>query len=113
VVQAAWKIDRKARFLACWVVLISTVIHEHQELLTWSGRAIVEGKKGAIPEHLPPILQRLNMHPEEYLAYIRKPRSGFAHALGALDKLKEYAEYFEKAFVKGQTAAAALFSPGR
>jgi len=40
---------------------------------------------------------------------MRKPKSGFAHAL---DKLKDYAVHFEKAFVKGQTAAAALFSSG-
>ena len=83
------------------------------ELVDWSGRAIVEGKKGFIPEQLPPILQRLNMRPEQYLAYVRKPKFGFANALGALDKLKACAEHFEKAFLKGQTAAAALFSPGR
>jgi len=82
---------------------------DYLELVDWSGRAIVEGKKGSIPEHLPPILQRLNMRPEQYLNYIRKPKFGFANALGALDKLKEYAEHFGKAFTKGQTAAAALF----
>src|SRR6056297_4192293 len=86
---------------------------DYLELVDWSGRAIVEGKKGSIPDHLPPILQRLNMKPEQYLAYVRKPKFGFVHALGALDKLKAYAEHFEKAFMKGQTAAAALFSPGR
>lgn len=85
---------------------------DYLELVDWSGRAIVEGKKGFIPEQLPPILQRLNMRPEQYLAYIRKPKSGFTNALGALDKIKACAEYFEKAFLKGQTAAAALFSPG-
>ncbi|MBS3745244.1 MAG: transposase [Wenzhouxiangellaceae bacterium] len=86
---------------------------DYLELVDWSGRAIAEAKKGAIPERLPPILKRLNMRPEQYLAYIRKPKFGFANALGALDKLKAYAEHFEKAFMKGQTAAAALFSPGR
>lgn len=86
---------------------------DYLELVDWSGRAIVEGKNGAIPDHLPPILQRLNMRPEQYLAYIRKPKFRFANALGALDKLKAYAEHFEKAFLKGQTAAAAIFSPGR
>jgi len=85
---------------------------DYLELVDWSGRAIVEGKKGFIPEQLPPLLQRLNMRPDQYLAYIRKPKSGFANALGALDKIKACAEYFEKAFLKGQTAAAALFSPG-
>jgi len=85
---------------------------DYLELVDWSGRAIVEGKKRSIPEHFPPILQRLSLKPEQYLAYVRKPRSGFPNALGALDKLKEYARHFEKAFLKGQTAAAALFSPG-
>lgn len=86
---------------------------DYLALVDWSGRAILEGKKGAIPDHLPPILQRLNMRPEQYLAYIRKPKFGFANALGALDKLKEYAQHFGKTFMKGQTAAAALFSPGQ
>jgi REP element-mobilizing transposase RayT len=85
---------------------------DYLELVDWSGRAIVEGKKGSIPEHFPPILKRLSMEPKQYLAYVRKPRPGFANALGALDKLREYARHFEKAFVKGQTAAAAMFSPG-
>ena len=72
---------------------------DYLELVDWSGRAIVEGKKGFIPEQLPPILQRLNMRPEQYLAYVRKPKYGFANALGALDKLKACAEHFEKAFL--------------
>ena len=86
---------------------------DYLELVDWSGRAIVEGKKGFISEQLPPILQRLKMQPEQYLAYVRKPKYGFANALGALDKIKACADHFEKAFLKGQTAAAALFSPGR
>ena len=86
---------------------------DYLDLVDWSGRAIVEGKKGFISEQLPPILQRLNMQPEQYLAYVRKPKFGFANALGALDKIKACAEHFEKTFLKGQTAAAALFSPGR
>ena len=86
---------------------------DYLELVDWSGRAIVAGKKGAIPDGLPPILERLSMRPEQYLAYIRKPKFGFANALGALEKLKAYAGYFEKTFLKGQNAAAALFSPGR
>ena len=85
---------------------------DYLELVDWSGRAIVEGKKGSIPQHFPPILQRLSLKPEQYLAYVRKPRSRFANALGAVEKLKEYARHFEKAFLKGQAAAAALFSPG-
>ena len=92
---------------------ISYSTTDYLKLVDWSGRAIVEGKKGFIQEHLPPILQRSNMRPGQYLAYVRKPKYGFANALGALNKLKACAEDFDKVFLKGQTAAAALFSPGR
>lgn len=74
---------------------------DYLELVDWSGRAIVEGKKGSIPDQLPPILQRLSMHPEQYLKYIRKPKFGFANALGALHTLKRCAEHFGKALLKG------------
>ena len=53
------------------------------------------------------------MNPDQYLTFVRKPKSGFANSLGALDKLKEFARHFDKRFLRGQTAAAALFSPGR
>ena len=65
------------------------------------------------PISSPPILQRLKMNPDQYLTFVRKPKSGFANSLGALDKLKEFARHFDKRFLRGQTAAAALFSPGR
>ena len=86
---------------------------DYLELVDWSGRAIIEGKKGSIPDHLPPILQRLSINPGQYLNFIRKPGSGLLTVLGALDKIRECAAHFEKAFLKGQTKAAALFSPGR
>jgi len=72
---------------------------DYLELVDWSGRAIIEGKKGFVPAHPPPILQRLKLDPAQYLNYVKKPRFGFANALGALVKLKAYVEQFEKAFL--------------
>jgi len=92
---------------------IPSSTEDYLELVDWSGRAIIQGKSGSIPGQLPPILQRLDMSPDKYLAFVRKSKSGFANALGALDKLKEFARHFDKRFLRGQTAAAALFSPGR
>jgi len=69
-----------------------------------------------MPEELPPTLQRLKKQLEQleqYLAYIREPKFGFANAVGAADKLKEYAEHFEQTFLKGQTAVAAMLSATR
>jgi hypothetical protein len=53
------------------------------------------------------------MSPDNYLAFVQKPKPGFANGLGALYKLKEFARYFDKAFLRGQTAAAELYPPGR
>ena len=43
-------------------------------LVDWSGRVIAEGKKGFIPGQLPRTLTRLNMRPEQYMVYVRKPK---------------------------------------
>ena len=34
-------------------------VRDYLELVDWSGRAVIEGKRGSIPDNLPPILQRL------------------------------------------------------
>ena len=59
---------------------------DYLELVDWSSRSIIEGKKGSIPDHLPPILQRLSINPGQYLNFIRKPGSGLLTVLGALDR---------------------------
>ncbi|MGK0500530.1 MAG: hypothetical protein ACJAYG_002181, partial [Oceanicoccus sp.] len=38
------------------------------ELVEWTGRAILLNKRGAIPDHLPPILQRLAINKATWLS---------------------------------------------
>lgn len=85
---------------------------DYLDLVDWSGRAISPGKRGAIPADLPPILERLHMRPEKYLDYVGKRQRAFPNVLGAVERIKRCAAHFGKTFLKGQTAAAALFSPG-
>jgi hypothetical protein len=42
-------------------------VSEYLELLDWSGRQIVEGKRGAIPDYLAPILERVGIPPTAWL----------------------------------------------
>ena len=42
-------------------------IQDYLELVDWSGRAVIEGKRGSIPENLPPILKRLKIDPASYV----------------------------------------------
>lgn len=88
-------------------------LQDYLELVDWSGRAVVEGKRGSIPENLPPILARLKIDPENYLRFInRSEKSRFSNFIGPVEAMRELAERFGKTFLKGQTAAALLFSPG-
>ena len=86
---------------------------DHLELVDWSGRAIIEGKRGSIPEDLPTILERLKIDPDNYIRFInRTQKHRFHSVIGAVDSMRELASEFGQTFLKGQTAAAALFSPG-
>ena len=88
-------------------------IADYLELVDWSGRAIVHGKRGSIPEHLPPILERLKVNRQHYVRFIRKSdKTRFRHFIGPVAAMRELASRFGRSFIKGQTAAAQLFSPG-
>ncbi|MFO7763284.1 MAG: transposase [Wenzhouxiangellaceae bacterium] len=88
-------------------------LQDYLALVDWSGRAVIEGKRGSIPEHLPPILERLKIDPTAYIQFIKKAdETRFGNFIGPVDALQELAERFGKAFLKGHTAAAQLFSPG-
>ena len=43
-------------------------ITAYLELVDWTGRAVLETKRGAIPADLPPILERLNISGERWLS---------------------------------------------
>ena len=47
---------------------IAFAIQDYPELVDWTGRAIREDKRGHIPSHLTPILERLGYSPEQWLA---------------------------------------------
>ena len=88
-------------------------IRDYLELVDWSGRAVIEGKRGSIPDNLPPILQRLKIDPAAYLKFInRSEKSRFSNFIGPVEAMRNLAERFGKSFLKGQTAAAQLFNPG-
>ena len=88
-------------------------IQDYLELVDWSGRAIIEGKRGHIPENLPSILQRLRIDPDNYIRFInRTQKHRFHSVVGALASMRDLAGEFGRTFLKGQNAAAALFSPG-
>jgi len=74
---------------------------------------IIEGKRGKIPDDLPPILARLKIDPDHYVRFInRTQKSRFHGFIGSVKSMRGLAGDFGRSFLKGQAAAAALFSPG-
>ncbi len=66
-------------------------LQDYIELVDWSGRIIREGKRGAIPADLPPILQRLNIEPKHWLFLVTRFESRFKTLVGCAEKLRSAA----------------------
>lgn len=92
---------------------IPATLQDYLELVDWTGRCIAPGKRGSIPKNIPPIIERLDIHPENYIKFIqRQEKSRFHFFIGPVERIREVAQTFNRSFLKGQAAASALFSPG-
>jgi len=73
---------------------------DYLELVDWSGRAVLAGKRGAIPRDTPPILTRLGLESRGFLDSItEKPRT-FASAIGPLDLVRQFAQSVGLKFIR-------------
>ncbi|MET0007182.1 MAG: alpha-amylase family glycosyl hydrolase, partial [Candidatus Thiodiazotropha sp. 6PLUC4] len=78
---------------------------DYYRLVDWTGRAIRDDKRGAIPEELVPILERLKLNPDAWLRSIKYYNRDYFTAVGAIDRIKAYAQSMEKCWFQGQSAA--------
>jgi REP element-mobilizing transposase RayT len=63
-------------------------LKDYLELLDWTGRAILENKRGYIADHHPPILERLQVDPKHWLYMTQHFESRFKGMVGARYALK-------------------------
>lgn len=91
---------------------IGFTLRDYLELVDWAGRAIREDKRGAIPEHAPPILKRIGLEPGRYLEHLQglaateKPTM-----LGHIDLFRQAADFLGRCFIKGVGEAQRLYLP--
>jgi putative transposase len=78
------------------------------DLVDYSGRAILETKRGYIPENLPPILDRLGLNPDTWLDELKGFKSVGFSAVGTIDQLKEFCKKVGKRFAVGHRLKPAL-----
>ncbi len=85
-------------------------LKDYFHLVDWSGRAIIEGKRGCIDDQLPPILQRLGID-AEYWCDAMQPKGSryFSRAIGCRARLQEYAKKLEVGWIKGIGLCTRLF----
>lgn len=72
------------------------------ELVDWTGRIIRSDKRGAIPTHLPPILERINMTEHEWLRHTRYFEARFKCVAGTWESIKTAAEQFGRKWFQGK-----------
>lgn len=89
--------------------LLSIDLPSYLEILDWTGRRVVAGKLGVIPDHLPPILLRLSINPNRWLESARCFGSLFSVAAGTERHMKEAAIRLSQKWVCGVQAGKALF----
>jgi REP element-mobilizing transposase RayT len=65
---------------------------DYLELVDWTGRQLREGKRGAIPADLPPILERLQIEPKYWLYLAGQFESRFKGLVGAAHRLRAVCE---------------------
>ena len=81
---------------------------DYLELVDWTGRALRQNKRGAIPETAPDIFNRLAIDPATWLKHMRPRQSRMLVAIGAMDRLKQYIKVTGRKWLMHQQEAAAL-----
>ena len=92
--------------------IISLSLDEYLDLVDWTGRQIVEGKKGAIPVHLSPILIRLEISSERWLDTVEDFGGLFHRVVGKMESIMAAARMVGKNWLKGMRAGREAFSTG-
>jgi hypothetical protein len=78
---------------------------DYFRLVDWTGRAIRDDKRGSIPEELSSILERLQLNPDAWLSRIKSYNRDYFTAVGAIDRIKAFAQSLDKRWMQGQSAA--------
>lgn len=89
---------------------INYSLEDYLELVDWTGRAILDGKRGWISDELPPILLRLQVNPDQWVSTVAYFNRCFPRMAGRIDRLKAICRKLNLAWVHGMGPSKRLFS---
>ena len=84
-------------------------LHDYLQLVDYTGRAILENKRGHISDKIPPILNRLGIKQNAWLNGVTTFEKRFQLAAGAVDKLQAMATQLQQKWLKGCGTARLLY----
>lgn len=89
--------------------LLSMTVDQYLQMLDWSGRQLRENKRGAIPSHLAPILERLGIEGDELLDTVADLPRLFRRLVGRSEAIVERAREVGRRWLQGMRHAARVF----
>jgi len=100
-----------------WLCPIESIFHtksgltleEYLEVVDLTGRRIVEGKRGSIPESLAPILERMSINTDNWLKTSTDFTNLFPRVSGSVNNMKEAARCAGRKWFRGLSAAKICF----
>lgn len=81
------------------------------ELLEWTGRAVRHDKRGYIPAHIAPLLERLQIDKREWVGSVRHLSRRFHRVIGAVERIRQYSRQAGRWWLKGLSGSRLLYEP--
>jgi hypothetical protein len=85
-------------------------ITDYIELVDWTGRILRDEKRGAIPDYLPPILERLHIDTRQWLYLSQHFERKFKGLVGSAMKLREVCSQLGYQRTTGLSASLAILN---
>ncbi len=104
------QLGKAGRWRASEKGLLPIRLEDYLELLDWTGRSVRDDKPGSIPAHLAPILERLHINADNWLATIRDFDSGFGSVVGRVQQISQAARRLGRRWLYGMSHAAQAFT---
>jgi hypothetical protein len=89
--------------------LLPITLEQYLELLDVTGRIVRTGKKGAIPAHLAPILERLGIATNHWSDLVTHYQEWFGPVVGTSQRVVERAKELGVRWLRGQKRCAQVF----
>jgi len=90
-------------------VILPMNFTDYLTLVEWTGQAIRDDKKGAIPAPITPILQRLAIDESQWLNSVKHFHSRFYRMIGQLPRLQQACRAMGQCWLKGLGVVKALY----